>query len=157
MQCASTMARTRQGLAALLCLTAFLCGTSGVLPAFITLAGQLDDDHHVVVSSFGEKLQIRFHHAHATVPAVNAAGEVRLEASFSDSPADHVIEFASAGDSLLQLPSIATLDHSLLALSVVKGARFVSATRSCLPAPHARPPPDEATWIRCQRSIVLLI
>jgi hypothetical protein len=146
-----------QRLAALLCLAAFLCGTSGVLPAFIILAGQLDDDHHVVVSSFAEKLQIRFHHAHDAVPAANAAGKGRLDESRSDSPADHVIEFVSPGDSLLQLPSLATLDHGLPGIAMVEGARFVLMTCSCLAAPHARPPPGDATRSRCLRSVVLLV
>jgi len=142
---------------ALFCLGAFLCGASGVLPALTMLAGQLDDDHHMLVSSSGEKLQIRFHHAHDAMPLVNTAGGLVLDENRADSPTDHVIEFVTAGDSLLQMPSGATLDHTLQPVGAVECERLIPIARPCLAIYYARPPPGEETWSRCVRSVVLLV
>ena len=147
----------RKRLTALCCLTAFLCSGSGVLPALVTLAGQLDNDHHVLVNSSTEKVQIRFHHAHDEASEANASGDPMLDESRLDSSTDHVIEFVAAGDSLLQLPSLATLDHGLQPFSVVESAQLVPIARPCFVASYARPPPGEATWSRCLRSVVLLV
>lgn len=152
------MTTMRQCLIALFCLGAFLCGSSGVLPALILFAGQLDGDHHVLVSSSGEKLQIRFHHAHDALPPMNAARGRALDQVRVNSPTDHVVEFVNASDSLLQLlPSLAALDHASQPMSVVETGPFVPLARPCLAARDARPPPGEATWSRCLRSVVLLV
>jgi len=157
MKSATAITRIRQRFLALFCLAAFLCGASGVLPALMMFVGQLDNDHHVLVSSSGESLQIRFHHAHDAAPLVNSAGGLVLDESRADSPTDHVIEFVTAGDSLLQLPSLVTLDHALQPIGAVECERLIPIARPCLAISYARPPPGEATWSRCLRSVVLLV
>lgn len=149
--------RLWQRFTALLCISAFLCSASGLLPALTMFVGQLDDDHHVLVGSSGERLQIRFHHTHHANPTAKAARAVMLDDSRLDSPADHVIEFASAGDSVLQLPSLAVLDYSFLPIGMVGLDRWVPISRSRVAILYARPPPGEATWSRCLRSVVLLV
>lgn len=157
MQPVSAIAHRWHRLTALFCLAALLCSASGVLPALTMLAGQLDDDHHVLVSSSGDKLQIRFHHTHEAAPLANRAAELVLDGNRADSPTDHVIEFVTAGDSLLQLPSSATLDHALQPIGAVECERLIPIARPCLAIHYARPPPGEATWSRCLRSVVLLV
>jgi len=154
---AKAMTSMRQRFTALFCISAFLCSASGVLPAVTMLVGQFDGDHHVVVSSSGEKLQIRFHHTHDALPSKNAARGPALDEARANSSADHVIEFVNASDSLPQLPSLAALDHSLQPMSVVESERFVLVAHPCLAARYARPPPGEATWNRCRRSVVLSV
>ena len=157
MERASAVTIRWQRLTALFCVAAFLGSASGVLPAFVAFAGQFDDDHYVLISSSAEKVQIRFHHAHEEAPEANAPGELMIDESRSDSSADHVIEFVSAGDSLRQLPSAAALDHGLQPFGAVESAQVVPIARPFVAAPHARPPPGEATWSRCLRSVVLLV
>ncbi len=148
----------RHRLIALLGGMGMLCSVSGVLPSLITLAGQLDDDHHVAVSASVEKLQIRFHHAHDTAPRTDASARLVFDEHRLDSPADHIIEFVAAGDSLAALPSLAALDHGLHAIGVVESSELlVPIARPCLAGRYARPPPSAATWSRCLRSVVLLV
>lgn len=128
-----------------------------MLPAFVAVAGQLDGDHHVLVNSSREKLQIRFHHEHEEAPVTDAAGDWTLDDGSNNSPADHVIEFIAAGDSVAQLPSLVTLDPGLLAIGLLERERLISIVRPGVPVAHARPPPGEATWSRCLRSVVLLV
>ena len=157
MRCDSKMTRMRQPLTALFCVGAFLCGASGMLPAFVAVAGRLDGDHQVLVTSSREKLQIRFHHEHEGAPGTDVAGDWALEGGRSNSPADHVIEFIATGDSLAQLPSLVTLDPGLQAIGLLESERLISIVRPGVPVAHARPPPGEATWGRCLRSVVLLV
>jgi len=114
------------------------------------------------MSFIGTLLETGFFRYRAQLPRssgrhVSAARGPALDEARANSSADHVIEFVNASDSLLQLPSLAALDHSLQPMSVMESERFVPLAHPCLAARYARPPPGEATWNRCLRSVVLLV
>jgi hypothetical protein len=141
---------------ALSCVMGMLCSASGLLPAFAVVLGQLDSDHHVVVAASAEGLQIRFQHE-SDIPAHKPSDGQPTATNGTDSHHDHLIQFASTGDSVAQVTSFAAFDHSLRVIAATSAERWIPVARASATVAHARPPPDEATCTRCLRSVVLLV
>lgn len=144
-------------LIALSCVIGMSCGASGILPAVVVLVGQLDSDHQVVVSSSGKELVVRFCHVDETTAGQMPDGKAALVNNAQTSDADHVMQFASSGHLLAQLPASAAPDPSSQCLTALQIEQWKPVVRSYEAIPHARPPPDEATLIRRLRSVVLLV
>lgn len=89
-------------LIAILCVVSVCGSASGVLPAAVVLLGQFDGDHEVAVSSFGARVEVRFHHDEET-PWDEAQRDraTHPERMGADSHDDHVVTFASLGDSVV--------------------------------------------------------
>jgi hypothetical protein len=135
---------------------AMSCSASGILPGLAAFFGQLDSDHQVVVVVSGEGMQIRFQHE-SNEPADQSTGGQTTTTDGADSHNDHVIQFAAAGDSIAQVPSLAGLDHKQQGIVAISTEQWILTARAFEPIGQARPPPGERTWNRCVRSVVLLV
>ncbi len=147
----------RRRLIAFLCVAGMCCSASGVLPAAVVLLGQFDGDHEVSVSSFGTQVEVRFHHDEET-PWGDAqdGGATHPVPTAADSHDDHVITFASLGDSVVpQAPS--SSDHHSPWVALLASGQWYPVARDYRPIVYARPPPGPPTAARCLRSVVLLV
>lgn len=147
----------RRRLIALTCLIGMSCGASGILPALVVLIGQLDSDHRVVVSSSGKEFVVRFRHVDEAVASQLPDAKAAMANSAQHSDADHVMQFASAGHLLAQLPAPTTSHHHFQYLTALEAEQWEPIVRSYLAVPHARPPPGESPLIYCLSSVILLV
>jgi hypothetical protein len=143
-------------LVALFCALGMACSAYGILPAVVTVVGSFDSDHRVVVTSSGQQMEVRFHHAEEN--HTNSSGDdAAPSANSPDSHRDHVVRFASTGDLLSQISSAPTFTSITAFIAVFEAREKTPIVRSYVAVSHARPPPGETSLIHCLRSVVLLV
>ncbi len=105
-------------------------------------------------------MEVRFHH-HDETALTDLHHESGAEAHpffarATDSHDDHVIKFASLGDSVVPVASAGAMPEASW-LAVLETEPWISAVRDYRPMLYARPPPGPAIAARCLRSVVLLV
>jgi hypothetical protein len=147
-----------QRVTALFCTIGLACGGSGILPAVVVGIGQLDSDHHALVSGSGRYLEVRFHHLDdgSGHDEAVAAGEVSFK-SGSDSHEDHVVRFVSEDNDSVLASAAPTPSSDLGGISLIEAELPQPIVLEHAIISKARPPPGELALIHCLRSVVLIL
>lgn len=131
------------------------CSTFALLPAFAVFLGQLDHEHDVSLTVSDGQMEVRFHHAGEHSPDA-IPKDPTLQTNGGDSHDDHVMKFASGGDTFLSQRSIVS-GQQIQPIALPASRSWCSLVRLHTTVGQARPPPHRATAAVCLRSVILLV
>ena len=152
MKCRPPTVPRRQRLASLVCLLAFLCGASGVLPELCALMASFDRSHSPLIGAREAGLVVILSHAKNRTPAAPntphrhsvVARGLCLLANQNPTQTDHRLEFATGGVSDVSQTSLKLAPRSVCAYSIfnclalsaipsVNTSGFWTHARACSP------------------------